>query len=393
MDLTIDLHIHGKYSRATSSKLEPYILARTAERKGINVLGTGDFTHPKWLEMFTGLEQEDGLLTMGDIKFMLSVEVNNVFEYNSKTLTIHNVILTDSIESAKQIADALSKYGDIEADGRPTLNISMLEMMDLLKSLNPKTEVFAAHIWTPWFSILGARNGLNSIYEVIDRRLLAVETGLSADPEMTWSTHAGDFPIISNSDAHSPDNLGREATVIDVERITYNEIISSIKNRKIIKTYEFYPQEGKYYYDGHRNCGISLHPGESIQNMNICRKCGKKLTIGVLHRCMELRDNISRPRQKFIYIIPIRKVVSYATGLNENSKRVDDYVNRLISLYGNELSIYEKITREDMAEYGEIGERIYRIIKGDIEWQPGYDGVYGTFKLRDKKGLFEQLKH
>ncbi|MCS7122374.1 MAG: endonuclease Q family protein [Candidatus Micrarchaeota archaeon] len=393
MEIIVDLHVHGRYARATSSRLNPRTMRKAAIQKGVNVLGTGDFTHPEWFREFKELEERDGLLFLEEFPFMLSVEVNNVFEYRGRVLTIHNVIITDSLESAEQICDYLGKYGDLSKDGRPNINLSMVEMMDSLKSMNPRTEVFAAHIWTPWFSILGARNGLRSIYEVIDSRLLAVETGLSADPEMTWKTHAGDFPIISNSDAHSLENIGREATKIEVSDLSYQSIIRSIRERKILKTYEFYPQEGKYYYDGHRNCGVSQHPDESISNLNICKKCGRKLTIGVLHRSMELKDNISRPHQKFQYIIPLKSILSYVMGVEESSKRVEREYERIIKVYGTEMNVFDSYSREILVSLfgSEMGNKMYRILSGGIDWEPGYDGLYGRFRLKEQN-LLEQLK-
>ncbi len=384
MEITIDIHLHGKYSRATSPYLNPETIAQAAKIKGIDVIGTGDFTHPLWIDLFKNLEERDGLLYGYGSRFMLSVEVNNVFEYMGRQLNIHNVILTNSLESAYQILDVLKKYGDLSKDGRPNLKISMMEMMDILKGLNRKTEVFAAHIWTPWFSILGARNGLREIKEVIDDRLLAVETGLSADPNMTAMTSAGDFPIISNSDAHSLDNIGREATRLDVDDISYDSIINAIRSKRIVKTYEFYPQEGKYYYDGHRSCNIRVHPNQN----NICKVCGKKLTIGVLHRVIDLKDGKTRPVHKFQYIIPIKQILNYVM----NSNKIETYYKALIDRYGNELSIYDNFTKEDLYNIlGKYGEDVYRILKGDIIWEPGYDGVYGVFRLKNDK-IIEQLK-
>lgn len=393
MELVVDLHVHGRYARATSSKLNPRTMRRAAIQKGVNVLGTGDFTHPEWFREFKELEERDGLLFLEDFPFMLSVEINNMFEHKGKVLTIHNVILTDSLESAEQISDYLGKYGDLSRDGRPNINLSMLEMMDGLKSMNPRTEVFAAHIWTPWFSILGAKNGLKSMYEVIDNRLLAVETGLSADPVMTWRTHAGDFPIISNSDAHSLDNIGREATKIEVDNLSYQSIIDSIRKKRILKTYEFYPQEGKYYYDGHRNCGISQHPEESQSNLNICKKCGRRLTIGVLHRSLELSDNITRPTQEFQYVIPLKSILSYVLNTDESSKRVEREYEKLLRVYGTEINVFDSYKREILVEvFGmDIGNKIYRILDGNVDWEPGYDGVYGKFRLKEQN-LLEQLK-
>lgn len=391
MEVIFDLHLHSRFSRATSKNLNIKSMKNMAKIKGLDVLGTGDFTHPNWMEELKAMEERDGLLYFEEFPFMLSVEVNNVFEYNSRILTIHNVILTNSIDSAIQISDVLSKYGDLNKDGRPTINLSIMEMMDKLKELNQDTEIFAAHIWTPWFSILGARNNLSSIFEVIDKRLLAVETGLSADPDMTLMTHAGDFPIISNSDAHSLENIAREATKVEVEKLTYKDIIKAIKNKKIIKTFEFYPQEGKYYYDGHRNCNIFLHPKDSEQNLNICPKCGKKLTIGVLHRVYKLKDNIARDKQNFQYIIPIKQILSYIFSKPITSVYVNRAYAKILNHYKTELNVFERATNSKLVELlGAEGEKLYRAIKGEVEWRPGYDGVYGEFKIKDNN-ILKQL--
>ncbi|NPA22374.1 MAG: DNA helicase UvrD [Candidatus Micrarchaeota archaeon] len=386
MEITADLHIHSRFARATSRYLDIPHIVHWSRLKGLQLTGTGDFTHPAWMEELKGLEERDGLLWYEGYPLMLSVEVNNMFEYEGHPVNIHNVILTDSLDSAQQINDFLSNYGDLGADGRPNLKLSMQEMLDELKLLNPKTEVFPAHIWTPWFSILGARNKLSSIFDVVDDRILAIETGLSSDPPMNWITEARRFPIISNSDAHSPKNLAREATVLDVKELSYDEVIKAIKENKIIKTYEYYPQEGKYYWDGHRKCNVSFPPEESLKLNNRCPVCGKKLTIGVLHRVMELADKplgykppSARP---FKHIIPLHQSLSKILNKPITSKKVEEMYHQLVNYFGSELNVLEApLERLRLAMDPLLAKKLYAINQGQISWKPGYDGVFGEFTL------------
>ena len=376
MQLLLDLHIHSRYAKATSKNTTIPELVKWAKYKGINVLGTGDFTHPLWFNEIKHLHEKDGLLFYDDFPFILSVEVNNKFEYQNRILQIHNVILTDSIDGAKQIIDAFSKYGDLNEDGRPTLNLSMMEMIDILKSLSFKNEVFPAHIWTPWYSILGERNGLNNINEVIDDRIIAVETGLSSDPTMNWITHVRKFPIISNSDAHSPRNLGREATLIEPKNLSYDSIIDGIRNG-IVKTYEYYPQEGKYYYNGHRNCNYYSADKE------ICPVCNRKLTIGVLNRVLKLADKQLgyKPEnaKPFSYKIPLDQIISKVYNKDINSKFVLDLYLAAINFFGNENNFYQASDESIKQFFKEKSIEVIKIRNGEIYWRPGYDGVFGEF--------------
>ncbi|TET29026.1 DNA helicase UvrD, partial [Candidatus Aerophobetes bacterium] len=298
MSFVADFHIHSKYSRATSKNMDIPHLAQMAKLKGINLVGTGDFTHPLWLEELKAslVPEEDGLYRFDETLFVLTAEVSNIFYQGGKGRRIHNIIFAGDFAVAEKLNRKLGKFGDLYSDGRPILKLSASDLVEIVLEASEDAFVVPAHIWTPWFSLFGANSGFDSLEECFGsytRYIYALETGLSSDPEMNWRVSSLDrFTLISNSDAHSPSRLGREANVFS-ERLTLGEIKRVLERgdkKKFLYTIEFFPQEGKYHYDGHRKCDISFSPSESRTHKDICPKCGGKLTIGVMHRVESLGD-------------------------------------------------------------------------------------------------------
>ncbi len=410
MRVVADLHIHSKYARATSPESDIPGLARGAKTKGINVLATGDFTHPAYYSHIKNHLKdrevsEGGLYEYDSMAFILSTEIGLTYEVDGKNRRMHHVVMAPDLESADQINDRLSNYGDLSYDGRPMLRLSSAELVDHLLEVSADCMVIPAHIWTPWFSVFGSRSGVDSIREAFDDRaehVHALETGLSSDPGMNWMVGALDkYTLVSNSDAHSPGKLGREANVFDLSEFSYRSIIHSIKTRSgFLKTYEFYPEEGKYHYDGHRSCGIVCSPMESESKDNICPVCGKRLTIGVMHRIFDLSDK--KPGRKpsdaipYQHIVPLETLISNTIGKGEKTKAVSGFYDLLIRYFGNEFAVYE--APEDairQAVSKEVADAIMKVKKGDVRWMPGHDGIFGKLILDEKKsgkGISDNLQ-
>lgn len=396
-----DLHIHSKYSRATSINADLDGYSHFAKIKGIEVLGTGDFTHPKWLKELKGkmFPLENGLFEYRGTKFILSVEVSNVFESKGKTRKVHTVVLAPSFELVEQFRDEIKKYGELESDGRPMLNMSLAELADIVSGMKDVYFILA-HVWTPWFGVFGSKTGFDSVEEAFDgkvERIIALETGLSSDPAMNWMVSSLDkYTLVSNSDCHSPQKLGREANVFDCE-ISYAGIIDAIKTRKgFVKTYEFYPEEGKYHYDGHRNCNVVMHPQEAVEHKNICPVCRRTLTIGVLHRVYELADRKHgfKPENAvpFHHIVPLQTIVSKVMKKPETSRSVQEACEKIVQYFGNEFAVYE--AKEDalrLATSPQIADAIIKVNKEMVRWKPGYDGVFGELIL-DEEGKESETK-
>ncbi|MGC9005381.1 MAG: endonuclease Q family protein [Candidatus Micrarchaeia archaeon] len=385
-----DLHIHSKYSRATSINADLDGYSKWAGIKGMAVLGTGDFTHPKWLKELKGkmFALENGLFEYEGTKFILTAEVSNIFEAG-KIRKVHTVVLAPSFELVEQFNDEVKKFGNLSEDGRPVLKMSLAELADVVSKLKD-VYLIPAHAWTPWFGVFGSKTGFDSVEEAFDgktERIIALETGLSSDPMMNWMVSRIDkYSLVSNSDCHSPQKLGREANVFDCE-MSYTGIVNAIKTRKgFVKTYEFYPEEGKYHYDGHRNCGVVMHPEEAMKNKNICPVCRRTLTIGVLHRVYELADRKYgfKPENAvpFQHIVPLQTIVSKALKKPETSRLVQEACDKIIQYFGNEFNVYE--AKEDaikLATSPEIADAIIRVNNGEVKWMPGYDGVFGELVL------------
>jgi len=402
-----DLHVHSRYSRATSEKMVVDAIARFAKIKGLNLVGTGDFTHPKWLqELRENLvpESDTGLYkikkTDVPVYFMVATEVSTIFPFENEIKKVHHVILAPSLEMASQINDRLSRYGDLEADGRPTLDMAAPHLVEEVVAVSSENMVFPAHAWTPWFSMFGAFSGFNSVedcYQDMTKNICALETGLSSDPAMNWRLSKLDrFTLVSNSDSHSfwPWRIGREANVFELEKPSYHEIIDAIrtKDKKRFKfTIETDPAYGKYHWSGHRNCHISLSPRDAIKFGNICPVCRRKLTKGVEQRVEELADREAgfKPENAigFRRLLPLSEVIATVLDVDSpSSPKVWGIYNPLVERFGNEYAVLMDAPTEMLEAVAGVGvaDAIARIREGRAKVEPGYDGVYGRLVLSEE---------
>jgi len=371
-------------------------LSRQSKIKGIDLLGTGDFTHPTWLnELKQKLELADGLFTSSDgTRFMLTTELSLIYTQDKRVRKIHNIIFAPSFEVVDQINEELLKRGRLDYDGRPIFGkFPCYEFVETIMSISKDCMVVPAHIWTPWFSLFGSKSGFDNIKDCFKDQLKnihALETGLSSDPAMNWRlSQLDDYSIVSFSDSHSPWpwRLGREATILDVKNLTYKMIIDAMKDKNsknFLHTIEVDPSYGKYHVDGHRNCGISLEPKEALKLNNICPVCRRQLTIGVLHRVEELADREEGFKPKnakpFKSLIPLSEIISSVLGINQlYSKKVTAEYEKLIKKFGNELTILLGAPLEELrqATSQKIAESIVKVREGKLKVIPGYDGVYG----------------
>jgi uncharacterized protein (TIGR00375 family) len=391
MKLFCDLHIHSKYSRGTSKDISLNNLEDNARKKGINILGTGDFTHPEWLRTLSSLKEENGfLLTKTGFTFCLQTEVSLIFKKAGKLRKIHLVLLSPSLRTSKKIAAFISNYTNIEADGRPTISIDAERFIKELKQIDEDIEVIPAHVWTPWFGLFGSKSGFDSVedcFSSMSEHIHALETGLSSDPEMNWMISSLDkYELVSFSDAHSfwPHRLGREATLVEMpEKKNYQSLISSIREKKVVLTIEVNPAYGKYYLDGHRKCGFYSSYKETEKLKGICPKCKKPLTIGVLNRVASLanREKGEKPDRShpFIRMLPLMEIIAFHLGKGITTKTVRMEYERIISEMGNEYHILldEKIDRIKEKAGENIGEIIKAQREDNLSIKPGFDGEYG----------------
>ena len=390
-----DLHIHSKYSRATARNMDLDNLAYWAKLKGINLLGTGDFTHHLWLqELKNKLTPADkGLFSYKGIYFMLTVEVSNIFSQKGKGYRIHNVVAAPSFEIVDEINKMLSGYGNLAADGRPIVSLSCYELAKELFNISSDIMLIPAHIWTPWFGLFGSNSGFNSLEEAFgeySERVTALETGLSSDPPMNWRLSALDrFSLVSNSDSHSPSKIGREANLFSCQMGYYQikEALEKKDKEKFLGTVEFFPQEGKYHYDGHRNCKIRLHPQETKKHKGICPVCGRPLTKGVLYRVGELADRSDETpppsAPPFTSMVPLVEIIAASKGLDKTSKVAGRQYLDLVNSAGTEMDILLQFSREQLfkALPSKIAEGIIKVRERNVEILPGYDGEYGKINI------------
>lgn len=391
-----DFHIHSKYSRATSKDMSVLQLARWAKLKGINLLGTGDFTHHMWLQELKQYLQplkEKGLLFHDGVHFILSGEISSIFSQNGRGYRVHNIVMAPSFEVVSEINTMLSFHGNLASDGRPILGMSCIQLAQELSKISKDIMLVPAHIWTPWFSVFGSSSGFNSLEEAFGKytgNITALETGLSSDPAMNWRLSSLDkFSLISNSDSHSPSRIGREANVFDCD-LNYWEIkkVLETKDRnKFLYTVEFFPEEGKYHYDGHRNCNIRWDPQETKKHQGICSQCGKPVTRGVLYRVDELADRPDGfvPENAISYksLVPLDEIIAEAKGLGKQSKAVEKEYMEIVSVFGSEFNILVNVSEREL--FAKLPEKIALGIKQvrekNLEILPGYDGEYGTIKI------------
>lgn len=425
MEYIADLHIHSKYSRACSKELVPEKIDLWCRIKGIDIVATGDFTHPKWLaELQEKLEPaEDGLYRLKNryrsahpqfeenkprnVRFILGTELSCIYKKGDKTRRIHHLVFAPSLEVVRKINDELGKRAfNLKSDGRPILGIDSEDLLKLLLEIDKKIVLIPAHAWTPWFAIFGSKSGFDAIEECfgdLSKHIFAIETGLSSDPPMNWKNSWLDkISLISNSDAHSLGVLGREANIFEGEKISYDLLFEAIKNSSIsaraakknkaplqlVKTIEFYPDEGRYHFDGHSNCKVVLHPREAKKIKNICPICGKILTLGVLHRADELADRkeagIPKDRAGFVYSVELEKIIAEAIGVRgRQSKAVAKHYWDMINKFGEELPLLLDAEEKELgrAMPANIAEAIRRVRAQKLQISPGYDGEYGVIKI------------
>lgn len=427
MELVVDLHIHSHYSRATSKDCTLAGLYKWGKLKGINVIGTGDFTHPAWFaEMRENLEPaEEGLFKLRDdmageidkslppsvrdniIRFLPTVEIATIYSKGGKVRKLHQLVVMPSFQAVSELNSRLERIGNLKADGRPILGLDSKELLRHALESDPSALYVPAHIWTPWFGMFGSKSGFDSVeeaYEELAPEIRAIETGLSSDPAMNWRiANLEGRAIISGSDAHSPAKLGREATVIKAN-LTYDDVVGAIKtnDERLIGTIEFFPEEGKYHHDGHRVCNVRFTPAETKQAAGICPSCTKPLVVGVDYRVSELAtkspDYQSRSTKQVEYIIPLAEIIAELKGVKStNGKAVSSDYHQAIERLGDEFSILRSVSIETIESAGLplLARAIERLRSGSVVREPGYDGVYGVIKvfkdLADRQETVSQL--
>lgn len=412
-----DFHIHSKYSRATSPQMNLEDLDKWARLKGIQILGTGDFTHPVWLSeikkklipaepgLFKLKSQISSLKSENDVRFILTTEVSCIYSKNGRVYRVHLVIFFPDIPNVEKFNTQLSWSSNLKADGRPILGMDARDVLEIALNVSPEALVVPAHIWTPWFSVFGSKSGFNSLEECfgsLTKHIYAIETGLSSDPAMNWRLSQLDkVAIISCSDAHSPQNLGREATVFEFEDISYRSIIKALKEGSPLQrqsastppssglayTIEFFPEEGKYHYDGHRLCNVCLTPEETIQRNGVCPVCGKLLTVGVMNRVNELADRPDGFKPEgaipFKSVVPLQEIIAEAMGIKKISKKLEEEYMSLVKKAGSEFRILLDLDTDELLKIAseKITEGIMRMRSGQVQKIPGYDGVYGKISV------------
>lgn len=401
MRIVADFHIHSKYSRATSRDMEIKTLERFARAKGINLLGTGDFTHPEYFsELKAALEPlGNGLFrlkgTDSPVRFILTVEVSNIFSVRGTVKRVHTIVIAPSFEAVSKINRSLGRRGKLASDGRPVFGFHVKETVKLVLDASADCLVVPAHAWTPWFSVFGSASGFDSLEECFQEEaanIHAIETGLSSDPAMNWRLSGLDrITLLSNSDAHSPSRIGREANVFDCE-MDYREITEVIRQgdpEKFLYTVEFYPEEGKYHWDGHRACGVAMPPSGTRDHDFTCPECGKKMTVGVMHRVESLADRPAgvKPEGKipFRNMVPLDEIIAAAFGQRTGTKAVKREYDAMISSLGPEIEILLERTEAELKPWVKpaVLKGILKVRSGDVRILPGYDGCYGRVSFED----------
>lgn len=424
MKIIADFHIHSKYSRACSKDLDLPHLDYWAKVKGINIMGTGDFTHPGWFEQI-GQQLEEAAPGFYKIKkefqlkesknwagrlkddtlFLLTSEISCIYSKRDKVRRIHLLVFAPSIKTAGLIRTELEKIGNLAADGRPILGLDAAKLTALVLKIDPACMIVPAHAWTPWFSVFGSKSGFNTLEECFDEltpHIYAIETGLSSDPSMNWRLSKLDsVALLSNSDAHSLPNLGREANVFDLETINYQSLVQAIKTKnpqKFIGTLEFFPEEGKYHLDGHAVCKIRLEPTETRRLKGICPVCKKPLTVGVLSRVEELADRPTGDQPKvavpFTNIVPLAEIIAESFGKKKSTKPVLAEYSKFALNGVSEFEALLDLQAEQLSGLTErrVIEGIIKVRSGQVRVEGGYDGIYGTVRLFDGPPSLSQSK-
>jgi len=415
MEFAADLHIHSKFSRATSREMTLDTLAYWAKVKGIRLLAVADFTHPEWFFLTREKLEPEGngfyrlknvippkneylrsmAFSPGDVSFILSTEISFIYSKRGKVRKIHLLILAPDFNSVDRLNRKLSSLGNLRSDGRPILGLDAKIFVKIVADLCPECVVIPSHIWTPWFSLFGANSGFDTIEECFEEMtpfIFAVETGLSSDPPMNWRLSCLDkYTLVSNSDAHSPSRIGREANVFNTD-FSFNGLVEALKSPdpgKFLYTVEFFPEEGKYHYDGHRKCGVIFSPQETTQHKYLCPECGRRLTVGVMHRVEDLADREygEIPPRAIPYknLIPLNEIIAQAIGKTSECKSVWELYFHFIQELGNEHKILTKLTIEELRQINpeNVGFGVDRMRQGKVKIVPGHDGCYGKIDLFD----------
>ena len=401
---TADLHLHSRYARGTSPSLDLDSLSHWARLKGIDLLATGDFTHPAWLaelrEKLTPVP--GGLFAYGQVLFILGTEVSCVYQQGERTHRLHLLVYAPSFEAVDRLCAAFAPHGALASDGRPMLDLSGREVVEAALSADPRCEVVPAHAWTPWYSVYGSKGGFDSLEECFGDMLPhihAVESGLSSDPAMNWRVPELDgLSIVSYSDAHSPPRMGRELTVFE-GKPSYDGYRDALAEGRIASTVEFFPEEGKYHYDGHRKCKVCQAPEVTAAQGERCPACGRKLTLGVAYRLEALAgrvpavelapDGLLRDpagvRPPFRRLVPLQEIIAQALGNGVGAKKVQRAYAAIVERVGNELRVLQEAPLEAIASVaGErVADGVGRVRRGELSIQPGYDGAYGTVRIWD----------
>lgn len=409
MEHVVDLHIHSHYSRATSKNCNLEGLYYWGKLKGIHIIGTGDFTHPAWFEELRAkLEPaEPGLFRLkpelsdpidaslpatvraNPIRFVPSVEIATIYKKGDKVRKLHQLLVLPSFKAVSEVNARLERIGNLKADGRPILGLDSKELLRIMLQAEPNGLYIPAHIWTPWFGLFGSKSGFDSITEAYDElapEIRAIETGLSSDPAMNWQvSHLNNITITSHSDAHSPQKLGREATLVKAN-VTYNDIIGALKanDERLVGTIEFFPEEGKYHADGHRACNVRLTPTETKAQSGICHVCSKPVVVGVENRVSDLANQVANGDKTVEYIIPLAELIAELKGTKSTAgKAVTEEYFKVISTLGDEFHVLRGATVEHIRATGFplLALAIERLRTGQVVRDPGYDGVFGTIKV------------
>lgn len=392
MKVIADLHIHSRFSRATSPSINFQNLEKYARMKGIGLLGTGDFTHPEWIKEIKENLTDDGsgiLKTKTEFPFVLQSEISLMYTANNRGRRVHVVLLAPSLDVVGQITDYLKTSGRVDYDGRPIFRIPCPEFVESLKKISDNIEIIPAHVWTPWFSVFGSKSGFDSVEECFGdqaKHIFGLETGLSSNPAMNWRLSQLDkYSLVSFSDMHShwPWRMGREASVFDID-LTYRNLIKAVRTKQgLIETIEVDPSYGKYHIDGHRNCDVSMNPEETKKHNGICPKCERKLTIGVLSRVEELADRPEGFRPEgaipFKSLIPLSEIISIRLGYPLASKKTWDVFNRLIKEVGSELNVLTGVSLDRLKSVvnEKLAKAIVDVRMGKVRIKAGFDGEYG----------------
>ncbi|MBI5412517.1 DNA helicase UvrD [Candidatus Peregrinibacteria bacterium] len=430
MRIVADLHIHSKYSRATSRDLDLPNLWAWAQMKGIDVIGTGDFTHPQWFQELSEQLEETALgfyqlkeaeqskakvavpvVCQRDVYFVPTVEISTIYKKKDRVRKIHQIIVAPNLKQAARLNEKLDKIGNIRSDGRPILGLDSKELLKLVLSLSEDFLYIPAHAWTPHFAVFGSQSGFDSLkecYEELTPNIYAIETGLSSDPPMNWRlSQLDNLVLVSNSDAHSPQKLGREANLLDIEP-NYPALYQAIREHRrdqFLGTIEFFPEEGKYHLDGHRDCGVCLEPQESLKREGLCPKCGRKLVLGVLHLVEKLADkpyvetqdfaSLHTAARPFESIIPLAEMVAEMMGVKSStSPRVQNLYFELLAKFGSEFFILRQLDLTTLANMGyqKLSEGIVAMREGRVLKKAGYDGEFGVIKVFQGVKQKKQMK-